>query len=273
MRENIHRKLLARLDEVSDERSLPARSDMYLADVQPIDGMKCNLLIGYDNHVAGPPQLSQVERFVESRWGGQVHAQTTTARLHEGEEAVSVLATINTQTRSVADAAVMNRIMAGTYMDEQTGHVWVVADNGESKYLMRRPDRDIDAVIGTPDRFSRRQARFEELRTAAAMLTAGDTVRFWDGAMPMVGKVSSLSGDQVSISANGKTYSVAREAVFNVVSRSESQISSDKNLLEDYWSRAVGNEEFGRKLTRKLNRQEDPLAGDTGWSGTVGLGD
>lgn len=269
----IHEKLLERLAEKADEQGLPPRSDLYLADVQPIDGMKCNLLIGYDAHVAGEPQLSQVENFVHARWGGRIHAQSSTARLHEGEQAVSVLATINTQTRNVADAAVMHRMMTGTYLDEQTGHVWVVADNGDKKYLMRRPDKAIDEIVGSPERYSRKQARFDELKTAASMITQGDTVRFWDGAMPCVGKVTGLSGDQVSVSANGKSYSVAREAVFNIVDRADGQISATQNVLEDYWSRAVGNAEFGRKLTRKLNQQEDPLGGDSGWSGTVGLGD
>lgn len=272
MRDQIHRKLLARLEEESDAQNLPARSDMYLADVQPIDAMKCNVLVGYNNHVAGPPQLSQVERFVEQRWANAVRAQSTTARIHEGEEAVSLLVTINAPTRSAADAGVMKRIMAGAYMDEQTGQMWVVADDGDRKFLMRRPDKPIEEIIGTPDRHSRKQARFDDMRTAAAMLTVGDTVRFWDGAMPMIGKVTSLNADQVGVSANGKSHSVAREAVFNVVSRSEGQLSSEKNTLEDYWSRAVGNADFGKKLTRKLNQQQDPLAGDSGWTGTTGQG-
>lgn len=273
MRDRIHAKLLQRLGEKVEEQNLPPRSDMYVADVQGIDSMKCNLLIGYDAHVAGPPTLSQIERFVEAKWHGKIHAQSTTALLHEGEEAVSILVTAHTDTRPVTDATVMTRITSNAYMDEQTGAMWSIADDGTQKYLIRRGDHSITDIVGDPERFSRKQARFGEIRTAAAMLTTGDTVRFWDGSMPMLGKVTSLSDDQVGISANGKGYSVAREAVFNVVERSEGQLSAEKNLLEDYWARATGNADWARKFTRKLNQQsESGLAGDTGFSGTTPRG-
>lgn len=271
-RDQIHSKLLRRLGEKVEEQNLPPRSDMYVADVQPIDSMKCNLLVGYDAHVAGAPTLSQVERFVESRWHGRIHAQTATARLHEGEEAVSVLVTVHADTRPVTDATVMQRITSNAYMDEATGAMWQIADDGTQKYLIRRADKSVAEIVGAPERFSRKQARFDELRTAAAMLTTGDTVRFWDGTMPMVGKITSL-GSEVGISANGKSYSVPREAVFNVVERSEGQLSDEKSTLEDYWARAVGNPDWARKFTRKLNQQsEGGLASDTGFSGTTPQG-
>tara|TARA_R100001079_G_scaffold111018_1_gene88944 strand:- start:3834 stop:4571 length:738 start_codon:yes stop_codon:yes gene_type:complete len=240
---------------------------MYLADVQPIDATQCKILVGYDSHVAGEPRLSQIERFVESRWNNAVVAQATTARNHDGAEAVSILVTANVPTRNVADATVMRRITAGTYMDNQTGHVWVVADNGTNKYLMRRPEKPIEEIVGAPERVSRKQARFEDLRTASAMVGEGDTVRFWDGSMPMVGKVTSSAADSLSVSANGRSYKISPEAVFNVVERSESRLSGEQSTLEDYYARAFGSEDFARKFTRKLNRQEDPLSSDTGWSG------
>lgn len=272
-RDRIHSKLLQRLGEKVEEQNLPPRSDMYVADTQSIDSMKCNLLIGYDAYVAGAPTLSQVERFVESKWHGKIHAQSTTARLHEGEEAISILVTAHTDTRPVTDATVMTRITTNAYMDEQTGAMWHIADDGTQKYLMRRAELSIDEIVGSPNRVSRKQARFGELRTAAAMLTTGDTVRFWDGAMPMIGKVTSLSSDGVGISANGKGYSVAREAVFNIVERSEGQLSAEKSTLQDYYARAFGNEQFAKDLTRKLNQQADGgLGSDTGFSGTTGLG-
>jgi len=266
-RDRIHSKLLDRLGEKVEEQNLPPRSDMFVADVQGIDAMKCNLLVGYDAHVAGSPTLGQIERFVESRWHGKVHAQTTTARLHEGEQAVSVLLTIHADTRPITDATVMRRITSNAYMDDNTSAMWQIADDGTQKYLIRRADKGIEEVVGAPERVSRKQARFDELRTAAAMLTAGDTVRFWDGAMPMTGKVTSLQGDSVTISANGKSHAVAREAVFNVVERSDSQLSSTKGTLEDYYARAFGNADFARNLTRTLNQQEAPLGDDTGFSG------
>lgn len=272
-RDRIHTKLLERLGEKVEEQNLPPRSDMFVADVQAIDSMKCNLLVGYDAHVAGAPTLSQIERFVEGRWHGRVHAQSATARLHEGEEAVSILLTIHADTRPVTDATVMRRITGNAYMDDATASIWQVYDDGTQKFLVRRADISIEEVVGSPERISRKQARFDEIKTAAAMLTTGDTVRFWDGTMPMLGKVTSLSTDGVGISANGKGYSVAREAVFNIVERSEGQLSSEKATLRDYYARAFGNQEFADRLTKQLNQQsEGGLGGDTGFSGTTPQG-
>jgi hypothetical protein len=167
----------------------------------------------------------------------------------------------------------MRRITGNAYMDDSTASIWQVYDDGTQKFLIRRADKGIEEVVGSPERISRKQARFDEIKTAAAMLTIGDTVRFWDGTLPVIGKVTSLSTDDVGISVNGKSHKVPREAVFNIVERSEGQLSSEKGTLRDYYARAFGNQEFADRLTSKLNQQaEGGLGGDTGFSGTTPQG-
>jgi len=132
-------------------------------------------------------------------------------------------------------------------------------------------DENIAEIVqARMERASRKHATFTQVRQAAPMLATGDTVRFYDGTMPMVGKVSSISGDKVSISAGGKSYAVTKESVFNVVERASAAVSDDQSNLEDYFARAFGNSEYASKLTRKLNRQEESMEKDTGWSGTTG---
>ncbi len=267
----IHGKLLDRLGEKVAEQNLPPRSDMQIVDMRPIDPLKCNVLIAFERHVGTPPTLSQLERFVSATFHNKVVAQTQTAQLHEADSAISVCLTMNVDTRPVTDATVMRRVAGNGYFDEATGHIWQVVDNGVQKHLIRRTDENIaDIVQARMERASRKHATFSRVRQAAPMLTDGDTVRFYDGTMPMVGKITSLRETEVTVSANGKSYTVPKESVFNVVERSTSAVGDDKSLLEDYWARAVGNPDFARKLTKRMNRDEESMSKDTGWSGTVG---
>jgi len=268
---SIHGKLLDRLGEKVSEKNLPPRSDMQIVDMREIDALKCNVLVAYETHVGTPPTLGQLERFVAATFSGKVIAQTQTAQLHESDGAISVCLTMNCDTRPVTDATVMRRVAVNGYFDESTGHVWQVVDNGTAKHLIRRTDENIsDIVQARMERASRKHATFARVRQAAPMVTSGDTVRFYDGTVPMIGKITSLSDDKATVSANGKSYSVGREAIFNVVERSSSAVSEDQSFMEDYWARAVGNADFARKLTKKMNRQETDMSKDTGWSGTVG---
>lgn len=268
---SVHDRLLDRLGEKVIEKNLPPRSDMQVVDMREIDALKCNVLVAYETHVGTPPTLGQLERFVAATFNGKVVAQTATAQLHEADSAISVCLTMNCDTRPVTDATVMRRMAVNGYFDESTGHVWQVVDTGTAKHLIRRTDENIaDIVQARMERASRKHATFSRVRQAAPMLTSGDTVRFYDGTVPVVGKITSLSDDKATISANGKSYSIARESVFNVVERASSTVSEDKGLMEDYWARATGNADFARKLTKKMNREESEMSKDTGWSGTVG---
>lgn len=264
---SIHGKLLDRLGEKVSEQNLPPRSDMQIVDMRTIDPLKCNVLVAYERHVGTPPTLSQLERFVAATFSGKVVAQTTTAQIHEADSAISVCLTMNCETRPVTDATVMSRVAGNGYFDESTGHIWQVVDNGVQKHLIRRTDENIaDIVQARMERASRKHATFSRVRQAAPMLTVGDKVRYYDGTMPCIGTISSISADTVSVGGRA----VPRESVFNVVERSSKAVSEDKNLMEDYWSRAVGNPDWARKLTRKMNREEADMGKDTGFSGTVG---
>lgn len=263
--------ILNRLSEKVAEKNLPPRSDMKIVDMREIDDLKCNVLLAYDAHLAGVPTLSQLEQFISATFNNRVVAQAQTAQNHESDEAISVCLTMNVASRPVGDASVMRRMATNTYVDDTTNHIWQVVDNGVQKYLIRRTGENIaDIVEARMARSSRKEASFTKVRQAAPMLSVGDTVRFYDGTLPLVGKITSINGSEVSISANGKSRSVSKENVFNVVDRSESVVSSDKNLLEDYFTRAWGNADLARELTRKTDRDDNDSSKDTGWSGTTG---
>ena len=269
MQERIHGKIIDRLAAVVEEKNLPPRSDMHIVDMREIDAMKCNALIGYEGHIGAEPTLSQVERFVEATFHGKIHAQSATAQLHPADNAVSVCLTMHADTRPVFDATVMKRVAGNGYFDTSTGYIWQVRDDGNKKFLVRQSDENIaDLVEAKMSRNTRKDANFAKVRQAAPMLTKGDRVRFFDGTLPMNGEVKSLSPDTATISANGKSYTVARDAVFNVVQRADSFVSTDKKDLNDYFARAFGNKEFADQMTNKMSRDTDE--GDPGFEGTIG---
>tara|TARA_R100000656_G_scaffold104176_1_gene76103 strand:- start:133014 stop:133835 length:822 start_codon:yes stop_codon:yes gene_type:complete len=268
---NFQAKVFSRFAEKVADSNLPPRSDMFLVDMREIDAMKCNALIAYEPGMGSVPTLGQLERYVEATFNGRVHAQSNTASVHEGSNAVSVMLTLHHDSRPVTDAVNMRRITASSYMDDQTGHLWQVVSNDTNKFMIRRTNENIsDIVAAKLDRRGRKSASFDKVRQAAPLLSSGDTVRFFDGVLPQVGKITSMNGDDVSISSGGKSHTVPRESVFNIVERSESKVSDEKSILRDYWERAVGNSSFADKLTRKLNQQAESPADDSGWTGTTG---
>ena len=254
-----------RVAELNAERNIPDRSDLRLTDVQAIDELKCKVLLAFSPGT-DVPSMDELEKYVEHTWNNKVTAQTSTALVHKEENAISVLVTANTATRVISDADSMTRVMEGMYRDSATDNLWVVADNGSNRFLMRKPEAAISDIIGIPERTSRKQASFSRIVTAAPLITTGDKVRFWDGVMPSIGNVTSVSsnGDKVSISCGGKSFSVSPAAVFNIVDRGESQIRDEKDAMKDYFTKAFPGS-YGEILTRKLNREDGSLGSDSGF--------
>src|SRR5574343_296148 len=104
-------KILARLAEVSDQMGLPSRSDLVIVDIEPIDNLKCNVLVAYSRSIHDDnPTLSQVEEFVTKTFHNKVTAQLDTARIHEDNSAISMCLTMNCPTRSIVELGSLARV-------------------------------------------------------------------------------------------------------------------------------------------------------------------
>lgn len=258
-------RMLDKLAAKTAAAGLPARSDMYVADVQQIDNTKCRVLVGYSHLSGATPTVAQLENFFEYAFGNKVVAQTSSAQSHIKESAISVLATLNVPTRAYSDINDMIRVSSNSFMDENTQNLWHVVDTGSVKYLSRQSDENVaDIVEARRAKNGTREARFENIKTAAPMALAGDQVKFMSpDNVIMLGEVSSISDAKAVIKANGSSYSIDRQAILQIVERGN--LKKEKLSLQDYFSEAFGDPGFAKQLTKDM-------ANDDGISPTVPSG-
>ncbi len=247
---SISSRILDRFQEKT--AGMASRSDLFIADLQPVNDKQCTVLIGYAEGL-DVPTIHGVEEFLAADYGNQVVAQTSSMRSHPEVNAVSVLVQLQRPTRPMTDASGMIRVRADAYLDDKTQNIWQVVDDGSVKFLARQSNENIADIIEARKsiRQSRREATFKAIRTAAPILAVGDHVRFLSPqGVALSGEVVGLSGQKVSIKANGTSYSIDKGAVFDVVERSSKSTQSDKTVLEDYFAKAWGSKELARGLTK-----------------------
>lgn len=244
-------RILQKLSERSTAAGLPSRSDLYVADVQAIDNTKCRVLVGYHkgNKV---PSIAQLEQFFNHTFGNKVVAQTSSATSHPENAAISILATLNSPTRPLADINDMIRVSSNSYMDENTQHIWQVVDTGQVKYLSRQSNENIADIVEARKARTHKDARFSGIKTAAPLAMSGDQVKFMSPQnVILMGEITSISEAKATISANGSSYTVDRQAIIQVVDRSSKSVQSSQNVLEDYFTKAYGDADFAKQLTDK----------------------
>lgn len=266
MRASIAGKLLDKTRELNKQAGLPPRSDFHIVDVKPIDTHKCLALIAFDRS-AGEPTAAQVCDWVDYKGQGTIHAAGASLSLHLVESAVSCIITKHAPTRPLTDAGMMRTLTANSYIDDSTNYVWQVVESGTQKFLVRNDGTDVGQVVQAmvERKNGRRDASFDIVKQAAPIVTIGDHVKFFNNGATDYGRVTAINGNNVSIACGGKTCSVDRHAIYVVVERGEGEIKSEKNQLEDYYTKAFGSPEFAQKLTDKLSKDEHNLG--EGFSG------
>jgi hypothetical protein len=249
-------KILERFAAKTAKAGLASRGDMYVTDVQRIDNSKCRVLVGYSKLAGGVPTIPQLEQYFQQTFGNKVIAQTSSAQSHEAEAAISLLVTLNTPSRPLSDMNDMIRVSATSFMDENTKHLWQVVDTGSNKYLTREAEENVAEIVeARRSRTSKKEARFVNLKTAAPMAMAGDTVKFMSPQnVVLMGEISTISDAKATIKANGGSFSVDRQAIIQVVERASKSVQSNKNILEDYFTKAYGDPAFAKQLTDKQSQ-------------------
>ena len=267
-------RMLSKLARASAEQGLPPRSDLHIADVKPIDGFKAMVLVGYDS-MQGDPSASQLERFFQHSFQNEVRAQLASAVLHpptlNTDACVSVLATANLPTRPLVDGMEMRRVGNTAFIDDASGFVWHVVENNGVKHLVRQADTDLTEIIeARKSRASRKTASFSHLniKLAAPLVAVGDQVKFMSlGNVIMLGEITSMNNDWATISANGSSHKISRDAILQIANRAQSSVAGEKTELNDYFTKVFGAD-FAAKLTSRLSKEENGIGSTVPTSGT-----
>jgi len=82
-------------------------------------------------------------------------------------------------------------------------------------------------------------------------LNRGDVVKFYDGGLILEGKVQSV-GAEVKIASDGGNFTVAPEAVVEILQVSPETTENVKSYLSEYFADAYGFEDYANQLTERL---------------------
>ena len=250
-RDRMMNRLSAKMDQ-----AVGHRGDLHVADFKRIDQDGGRLLLGYEKTV-GPIAGSDVVAFVTRNFKGLLQPLMETARQYRTEGAVSVVVKRTVPTRKIDDKAGMLAISNTHFLDQQLGDTWEVkAQEDGTKYLARVSRDDIGAIVQERRRRMSIQASTvtfgNTLSAGVPNLTRGDEVRFYEGGRMLDGKVTRVGAADVSISAGGSSYTVAHEAVAEILQASPQTQQNVRSYLQDYFADAYGFEQYANQLTDRL---------------------
>jgi hypothetical protein len=247
--------MLERLSAKMD-KNVGHRGDIYLADFQRIDRDGGKLLVGYEKTI-GPIGSNDVVAFVTRCFDGQLQPLMQTAKQYKAEGAVSLIVRRTVPTRKIEDSKGMVALANTHFLDQALGDTWEVkAHEDGTEYLARVSHDDITAIVSERRRRMSVQASAvtfgNTLSSGVPNISPGDEVRFYEGGRLLDGRITRVGEMDVSISAGGTSYTVAHEAVAEILQASPQTEEKVKSYLNDYFSEAYGFENYADQLTDKL---------------------
>lgn len=247
-------RMLKKLD-AKMAKQIGHRGDMHIGDFSGISKNAGRLLIGYDRAL-GPVVGSDVTAFVARQFEGRLVPMMETAKLHRPEGAVEVVVHRTVPTRRIEDSTRMLAVASTLFLDQELGDQWEVKSHADgTKYLSRVANDNISAIVAER---RRRMAIHASTVTFANALSAGvpnlskgDEIRFYADSQLHVGKVKQV-GAEVTVAAESGSYTIAPEAVVEILQVSEATTNEIKSYLGDYFKDAYGFDNYADELTRDL---------------------
>lgn len=233
-----------------------SRQDLVLADHEMIDkhNTTAKILVAY-NPLHGEPSKMEIERFVWGNFDQKVTPVMETARIHTKRACIELVVEAMRSTQAFDTSKKMAPVIAGKkYVDSQNT-VWEVRSSEDgTKYLVRKSDENIDEILNDRRKFVNAGATlpsFRGISKDAGYVNAqeGDTVEFYQGTQPLVGKVTSIGKDNtVKVSVGASSMTIPRQSILRVIEHSPSYKKQKMQGLYDYFEKFLGPE-LAKKLT------------------------
>jgi|MudIll2142460700_1097286.scaffolds.fasta_scaffold00049_6 ribosomal protein L27 len=224
------------------------RQDLVMCDKVALgEGQQARILVAY-NALNGEPTAEQIKSFVWASFGGKVAPLIDTARLHKHDQCVDMLVELLRPTAALDESKKMTQVIKDASFVDPEGKIWDVrtADDG-TKYLARRSDDDLDAILAERMKFLNRTATLPKLHTLKeagyATASPGDTVEFYRGTALARGKITAMGNDNtVTVDVGGTVVKIPRESIHRVVQHSEVFEREKRQSLQSYFSKYLGDE-------------------------------
>ncbi len=231
------------------------RFDIVLWDHEVIGPHEARILLGFSESL-GVPNRADVEQFVVANFGGSLRTVMETLRHHVDENLITATVVKIPQVRPESHAETMIRTGKNTFMDQRE-KIWEIrkTDNGDV-FLARIEKEDIDELLKRKEQTSHtasynRRPRLANLRTAGITdLAVGDRVSFINGGGVQYGKITKVTEDNVTISADGQLFTLPKTSVIQVREESPATKKEHDKFLVDFFTQAYGDEGFAKKLVQ-----------------------
>lgn len=227
------------------------RPDLAVVDWKRLDRDTATVVLQY-SPVVGPPSKEEVFAYFERAFGDQrVFPVLETARHYAEAGVYTMVVRRAVPRRPYDDTLTMRKVTASTFLDVELGTVWKVEEGEKgNKYLARVMEDDIDEVLAREVQKIKApiRATVRDIYAAVAV-NVGDKVKFYADGKDLNGevtKVDEVTGTVTIKGEDGKSYDVAKEAVYYIVELGPKTKQDINNKLSDYygtlWGEKVANE-------------------------------
>lgn len=234
------------------------RSDLEVHDYVMLANSDARVLLKFEQRL-GTPNAQAVAGFIRARFGNEIQAQISTARVHPAQSAVSVIVSPQRVTRPIEDieALAMKEVVANTvYLDSTIRQNWKVASHPDtgSKFLVLQREENVEQLLKA-SRARVTTASFtgnSNMAVGFVLPETGDYIEFYADNGLRQGEVSRIGKSEITVSEDdGATHVIDFPSVTRILQKNtKSQNAIDEQLIADL-TPTMGSPELAEKLVKE----------------------
>lgn len=237
------------------------RVDLKMTDFEMLSPDEATILLQYTRG-AGVPKRTQVAEWVTASWNGSLRVGGTSI-LHYPDQQLITANVRSTNLQMPMNERFIGKMMrvGSDYIDADSA-VWEVREGDSGKYLVRKTADNVETLL--EERLNRMKlGATHHLPRLAHIVTAGisdpsvgDQVEFLDtkdGMSRKYGKVTKVTGDNVTVSVKGgEGVTTDRSNLIAVTKQSPQTEKERKKMEEDFYAEYFfsGDRALARKLVK-----------------------
>lgn len=252
-------RLLSKLEQ-KITKSVGHRADLQLSDVRKINKTTAHFMLEYTE--GRNPTSEEIQDFFLNKFNAKITPFMSTAKLYQGQKAVTLVAQIMPVVREYTDIKKqkMQEVIAEcTYLDVPLQELWEVQERGGERVLVRKVKDDIMAIVqarknamlsgGSSPRTSfAKVSATANLMRYLALIEKGDVVRAICDDKTCEGEVIAISDSEVKLKCDTKTITCPRQAIIEVLERSADKEKAQQAKTEEYFAEAYGDPKYSAKF-------------------------
>lgn len=240
--------------------SIGHRVDLQFVDARKVNQSTAHFMLAYTDSKI--PSSDEIADYFIRKYNAKITPFLSTAKVYKSQQVVTVVAQTLNLTRDIEDLkkpGMVQIIEGATYLDVPLQETWEIENRGGKKVLVRKCKDDIMALVE-----ARKKTMMDSYsKTSFASLVQGDSItRFLNildkGDMVRVlvedkvvnAEVISVGEADVKVKYKGGTANVPKGNVLEITGKSKAVEEKKEKELQNYFSKAFGDEEYAKNLVK-----------------------